>query len=186
MNFRIRSKFIGILVIASLLPLGIALIFFRWFGERYSRQSEGIRYQEAAAHLSHSLTHSLRSEIELFNLWRRLSGIATAVGASHVAQPQQSEAERMAAIEATEALWPTLTAESPQIQGLLQNNLSRQMQLFIAEHRNFAEIFITDREGRLIAATQKTSDYWAGRVRRWWRGGGAAGCGHGLAGGAEL
>ncbi len=168
MNFRIRSKFIGILVIASLLPLGIALIFFRWFGERYSRQSEGIRYQEAAAHLSHSLTHSLRSEIELFNLWRRLSGIATAVGASHVAQPQQSEAERMAAIEATEALWPTLTAESPQIQGLLQNNLSRQMQLFIAEHRNFAEIFITDREGRLIAATQKTSDYWQAD-EAWWQ-----------------
>lgn len=168
MNFRIRSKFIGILIIASLLPLGIALIAFRWFGERYSRQSEGIRYQEAAAHFSHTLTHSLRSEIELFNQWRSLSGIAAAVRATDAEQPAQSEAERMAAIEATEALWPSLAPDSPQLQALLHNDLSRQMQAFIAEHRNFAEIFITDREGRLIAATQKTSDYWQAD-EAWWQ-----------------
>ena len=168
MNFRIRSKFIGILAIASLLPLGIALIAFRWFGERYSRQSEGIRYQEAAAHLSHSLTHSLRSEIELFNQWRILSGIALAVSATDTEQTPRSEAARVAAIEATEALWPTLTPDSPQLQALLHNDLSQQMQAFITEHRNFAEVFITDREGRLIAATQKTSDYWqADEV--WWQ-----------------
>ena len=77
---------------------------------------------------------------------------------SHAEQPPQSQAERMAAIEATEALWPTLRADSPQIRALLENKLSRQMQRFIAEHRNFAEIFVTDPEGRLIAATQKTSD----------------------------
>lgn len=168
MNFRIRSKFIGILVIASLLPLGIALLVFRWFGEHYSRQSEGIRFKEAAAHFSSSMTHSLASEIGLFNQWCMLSEIASAVNTYNSKQPVLSEVERMAVIQATEAVWPSLTADSPRMQALLQNSLSRQLQAFIANHRNFAEILITDRDGRLIAATQKTSDYWQAD-EAWWQ-----------------
>ncbi len=168
MNFRIRTKFIGILVIASLLPLVIALIVFRWFGEHYSRESEGIRFKEAATHFSYSMTKSLTCEIKLFNQWRLLSEIASNVEADHAIQSGLSETERMAEIEATEALWPTLTPDSARIQALLQNDLSLQMQAFMASNQHFAEIFITDRIGRLIAATQKTSDYWQAD-EAWWQ-----------------
>ena len=168
MNFRIRSKFIGILVIASLLPLGIALIVFRWFGEHYSRQSEGIRFKEAAVHFSYSMTHSLVSEIKLFNQWCELRKIASSVNAEQAGQPAWDEAEDVAAIQATEALWPTLNPDSPRLQALLQNELSLQMQAFIANNPHFAEIFITDQMGRLIAATQKTSDYWQAD-EAWWQ-----------------
>ena len=168
MNFRIRSKFIGILVIASLLPLGIALIAFRWFGEHYSRQSEGIRFKEAAAHFSYSMTHSLASEIKLFNQWCELRKIASTVDVDQVEQPGLDEAERSAAIQAIEALWPKLSPDSPRLQALLQNELSLQMQSFMASNQHFAEIFITDRMGRLIAATQKTSDYWQAD-EAWWQ-----------------
>jgi len=168
MNFRIRSKFIGILVIASLLPLGIALIVFRWFGEHYSRQSEGIRFKEAAVHFSDSMTHSLASEIKLFNQWCELRKIASSVNAEQAGQPAWDEAEDVAAIQATEALWPTLNPDSPRLQALLQNELSLKMQAFIANNPHFAEIFITDQMGRLIAATQKTSDYWQAD-EAWWQ-----------------
>ena len=85
-----------------------------------------------------------------------------------VEQPGLDEAERSAAIQAIEALWPTLSPDSPRLQALLQNELSLQMQAFIANNQNFAEIFITDRMGRLIAATQKTSDYWQAD-EAWWQ-----------------
>jgi sigma-B regulation protein RsbU (phosphoserine phosphatase) len=167
MNFRIRSKFIGILVIASLLPLGIALIAFRWFGEHYSRQSEGIRFKDAATHFSESMTHSLTSEIKLFNQWCVLSSIASAVDLDQAELPALKEAEHNA-IQATEALWPTLSNDSPRLQALLQNELALQMQAFMRKNPYFAEIFITDKMGRLIAATQKTSDYWQAD-EAWWQ-----------------
>jgi len=168
MNFRIRSKFIGILVIASLFPLCIALIVFRLFGEHYSRQSEGIRFQEAAMNFSYSMTHSLVSEIKLFNQWCELRKIASIVYADQAGQPAWDEAEDIAAIQAIEALWPSLSSDSQHLQALLQNELSLQMQAFIANNPHFAEIFITDRIGRLIAATQKTSDYWQAD-EAWWQ-----------------
>ncbi|MDG1242877.1 MAG: SpoIIE family protein phosphatase [Opitutae bacterium] len=167
MNFRIRSKFIGILVIASLLPLSIALIAFRWFGEHFSRQSEGIRFEEAAMHFSDSMTHTLASEIKLFNQWCLLSAIASTIDLEQAARPDQIEAKRNA-IQATEALWPTLGPDSPILQALLQNELSLQIQKFMANNLHFAEIFITDRMGRLIASTQKTSDYWQAD-EAWWQ-----------------
>jgi serine phosphatase RsbU (regulator of sigma subunit) len=167
MNFRIRSKFIGILVIASLLPLSIALIAFRWFGEHISRQSEGIRFKEAAMHFSDSMTHTLASEIKLFNQWCLLSAIASTIDLEQAARPDQIEAKRNA-IQATEALWPTLGPDSPILQALLQNELSLQIQKFMANNLHFAEIFITDRMGRLIASTQKTSDYWQAD-EAWWQ-----------------
>jgi sigma-B regulation protein RsbU (phosphoserine phosphatase) len=168
MNLRIRSKFIGILVIASLLPLGIALVTFLLFGERHSRQSEGIRFKEAAAYFSHSLTQSLRSEIALLNQWHSFSDIASAVSAYNAEQSTQSEVERMAAVAATETIWPGLRPDSSQIQALLRTPISLQLRAFIEKDRNFAEILITDQYGRLISATQKTSDYWQAD-EAWWQ-----------------
>ena len=166
MKLRIRSKFIGILAIASLLPLGIALVAFNWFGEQYYRRSQGTICQTAASQLALSISHSLRHEIDLLDEWIDFKDISSQVEAMQTRQPPLAGPQ--AAIDALDARWPSLPVDSPELAACLQNDLARQLKEFQKRNPSFAEIMVTDRLGRLIAATNKTSDYWQAD-ELWWQ-----------------
>ena len=166
MKLRIRSKFIGILAIASLLPLGIALIAFNWFGEQYYRRSQGTICQTAASQLALSISRSLRHEIDLLDEWIDFTDISSQVEAMD--KHDQPGPGLQASIDALDARWASLPEDAPELAACLQNGLARQLKEFQKRNPNFAEIMVTDSLGRLIAATNKTSDYWQAD-ELWWQ-----------------
>ena len=162
----IRSKFIGILVVASLLPLGIAMVAFNWFGEQYYRRSQGTICQTAASQLALSISRSLRHEIDLMDEWVDFTDLGARVWAMDDHQPPAAGLQ--ASIDALDARWASLPESAPEVAACLQNDLARQLREFQKRHPNFAEIMVTDQLGRLIAATNKTSDYWQAD-ELWWQ-----------------
>lgn len=166
MKLRIRSKFIGILVVASLLPLSIALVTFNWFGEQYYRRSQGTICQTAASQLALSISRSLRHEIDLLDEWIDFADIGLRVWALDETQPAGDGLQ--ASIDALDARWASLPENAPEVAACLQNDLARQLREFQKRNPNFAEIIVTDQLGRLIAATNKTSDYWQAD-ELWWQ-----------------
>ena len=166
MKLRIRSKFIGILVIASLLPLTVALISFNWFGEQYYRRSQGTICQTAASQVALSISSSLRHEVDLLDEWIGLSKIGPQVAAME--KPDLPESGIQAAVDLLDARWPSLPDDSPEVAACLQNELARHLKEFQKRNPKFAELLVTDRVGRLVAATNKTTDYWQAD-ERWWQ-----------------
>ncbi|MEI8311967.1 MAG: SpoIIE family protein phosphatase [Verrucomicrobiota bacterium] len=166
MKLRIRSKFIGILVVASLLPLSIALVTFNWFGEQYYRRSQGTICQTAASQLALSISRSLRHEIDLLDEWIDFADIGLRVWSLEGSLPGGPVLQ--ASIDALDARWASLPEDAPEVAACLQNDLARQLREFQKRNPNFAEIIVTDQLGRLIAATNKTSDYWQAD-ELWWQ-----------------
>lgn len=165
-KLRIRSKFIGILVVASLLPLSIALVTFNWFGEQYYRRSQGTICQTAATQLALAISHSLRHEIDLMDEWVDFADIGARVYETE--DKNASVKDLQASIDALDARWASLPESAPEVAACLDNELARQLREFKKRNPNFAEILVTDQLGRLIAATNKTSDYWQAD-ELWWQ-----------------
>ncbi len=74
-NLRIRTKFIGILIIAAVLPLGIALVAVNVIGYRYYRKSQGVLFQSISQSLAHTLSTSINRNIELCDDWLMRAGL---------------------------------------------------------------------------------------------------------------
>lgn len=166
MKLSIRSKFIGILAVAVLLPLAIAVLTFNWFGERTFQNSQGAVCQATASQLALSITYSLRHEIESLQKWIDFAGLGLQVQA--LGKGLLPGGGDQKSTDALDARWPGLAADAPEVAACLQNDLARQLRDFQKRNPSFSEILVTDRLGRLVAATNKTSDY--GQAdEHWWQ-----------------
>lgn len=168
LKLRIRIKFIGILILASVLPLCLALFAAQTLGYRYYQRAQGTLFQARAEHLAGSLSLAVNEQVHSLTAWVALSDLAARVAEINTATLSQSDEEVRAQIAATEARWPGLTASSPELRGYLEHPLAAELRAFQAIHPLFAEIFITDARGRLVASTDKTSDF--GQADEdWWQ-----------------
>lgn len=159
MKLRIRTKFIGILILASVLPLCLALFAAQTLGYRYYRRAQGTLFQARAEHLASSLSLAVNEQVRSLAAWAALSDLAERVAAINAATPPQTEPEFRAQIAATEARWPALTASSEELRGYLEHPLAAELRAFQSINPLFVEIFVTDARGRLVAATEKTAGY---------------------------
>src|SRR2546426_868269 len=75
MRLGIRTKFIGILVIAAIIPLCIAISAIWVLGHYYYRREKGALFQASAMHLAQSLDLVLNKQIEEINDWLALSDL---------------------------------------------------------------------------------------------------------------
>lgn len=78
MPLRIRSKFIGILLIAAVFPLLVALVAIEVLGYRYYRNERGRLLEATANFIAVSISHNLVREIEKFADWINLAHVNTA------------------------------------------------------------------------------------------------------------
>jgi len=73
-----------------------------------------------------------------------------------------------AKLENLDQQWDTASDNDPLIQEILNNPLAAELKLFQARFPDHVEIFVTDRYGALLAATNRTTDYYqAGEA--WWQ-----------------
>lgn len=169
-NLRIRSKFIGILIMAAVLPVTAALLVFETLGYRSYRDARGRLHEARAQYMAVVLSELVRQQLESLDDWAALSTLAQNV--SRIAEPTKAESpeEIKTLVGAIEARWPAMGVEDPFLKGILTNEIAGQLNAFRSLHQVFAEIFVTDMSGRLLAATAKTTDYWQADELWWQRG----------------
>ena len=163
MRLGIRAKLIGTLLLAGLLPLALALGVMLIGVIELRIHSRGRMHRALAEQQAAHLSTILGSQVELANLINELPGTADFLRRANKIPPL-SQAE----IDKIEAAWPKLPDTDPQIAACLQNEIARRWQAVARDQRRFAEVMITDLSGRLVAATNKTSDYFQAD-EDWWQ-----------------
>ena len=170
MQLGIRTKFIGILLVAAVIPLCIGIIVVWVLGANHYRREKGVLFESLAIHLARGLNQVVDAQIEELDDWLLLSDLYQRIRVYNGTLPALTEAEFAARIQQIEARWPTLDATSPELRDVLANDMARHLEEFRALHPLFAEIFVTDIKGQLVASTEKTSDYWQADELWWQRG----------------
>ncbi|HUI08381.1 MAG TPA: SpoIIE family protein phosphatase [Verrucomicrobiae bacterium] len=168
MHLGIRTKFIGILVVAAVVPFAIAIVTIWVLGDHYYRRDKGALFQDSATHLAESLDMTLGKEIEELSDWLLLSDLTSRIKDINRHLPDLTREQFLAHIQDVEACWPTLDRASPELERILTNDISRQLKAFQSVCPLFAEILVTDIKGQLVGATGKTSDYWQAD-EDWWQ-----------------
>lgn len=155
----LRGKFALALIVASVLPLAVGVIVLQTAGFRHLLAERG-RVHEAEAHsLAASLDLSVAGEAGKLRTWLDARPEAARLAA------RASEADELAGgaiqreLEATEELWGELGPRDEPLRSLLANPAAASLREFLASNPNVAELILSDRFGRLIAATRKTSDF---------------------------
>jgi sigma-B regulation protein RsbU (phosphoserine phosphatase) len=168
MELSIRTKFIGILMVAAVVPLCIAIAAIWILGQRYDLRDKGAFFQDSARHLAENLDLALRKEIEELSDWLVLSDLAPQIKLINKALPALTPQQFKARIDDIESRWSTLDPAGPELRPLLDNDMARELREFQSVCPLFAEILVTDVRGQLVAATGKTSDYWQAD-EDWWQ-----------------
>jgi len=170
MRLGIRTKFIGILVVAAGMPLCIGIITVWVLGSYHYRREKGVLFETLAIHLAQGLNQTVDKPVEELDDWLLLSDLYERINVHNETQPRLTDAEFAAHIREMEARWPGFDATAPELRRVLANDIARRLEEFRLLHPLFAEIFVTDGKGQLVAATGKTSDYWQADEAWWQRG----------------
>lgn len=166
----IRGKFIGILVLAGVIPVCVALLLFETFGYRSYRLALGRLQETRAQHLAQSLGDVVRRELESLDDFIAQSNLHERVLAAGKVIAAETPDDLKTQVSGIESRWAKLGVEDELVQNTLSNDISRHLISFRSRHRMFAEVFVTDSQGSLLAATRKTSDFWQADEGWWQRG----------------
>jgi hypothetical protein len=166
MKLSLRTKLLGILLLTGALPLLLALIVVQTLGFRHLVSVQGAIYQSEATHVGHDLQLLLERDVKNLSYLVILANLPALVeGATKAPVPADLRQSRTSELN---TLWKTLPLDSPEVQSVLHNELAAKLRAFQRANPLFVEILVADSEGRLLAATGKTTDY-DQSDESWWR-----------------
>ncbi|NOX53511.1 MAG: hypothetical protein GXP27_03565 [Planctomycetes bacterium] len=148
--------------------LGVVLLCFvssgcdRWFGPA----CDGMEQPSAAKPLPFApeVDTVLRQKLDVL---QSLAADPAVVQAAQEGSRKNGQLSADAICELDEQ-WRNAPVDSHLVQPLLTNACARSLLAFQEEHDGFPEIFVTDREGLVVGATNKTSDYYQAD-EDWWK-----------------
>jgi phosphoserine phosphatase RsbU/P len=168
LHLGIKAKFIGILVIAAVLPLAIGITAIWMLGYRDVKRDRGVLFESAASHLALGLTENIQSQFEALDELTHNPELAERLARENDRFGVSTAAELSNRVAEIDAHWPGLSETDPSVQAVLTNALAQTLGEFRSRHPFFAEILVTDARGQLAGATGKTSDY--GQAdEAWWQ-----------------
>lgn len=153
MKLSIRAKLVAILFIASALPLLVGIVSVEFLGFRDFRRNKGQLYQASATHFANGLVQLAGDQIQRLSDWTTLSNLA----AEMEKFPPVSK-ERAKYLEQNWNYFFPGT-HSTELDSVLNNRIAHQLVAFQKRNPMFAEIFVTDNNGYILASTDRTSDY---------------------------
>ncbi|MBL7115265.1 MAG: hypothetical protein ISS35_05820 [Kiritimatiellae bacterium] len=159
---KIRTKLVGIVSVALLLPLLLGLFYVRRIGESYYLKQKGILYLTIAKELADAMETGVRNEFSHVRNWIEISPLLDLVQAVELAPLN------MERVQQVEEIWPELSPDDEPLRTILTGPLAQHLNVFSRMYPVFAEIMVTDRFGCLIGATNPTTDYWQAD-EAWWR-----------------
>ncbi len=164
---RIQPRILILFLILGIPPLILAHLLLVTRAENRFRDVVGTYFGQTAQQLQAGLIHYIEGlEVQIANL-TTVAEIQQIVHRSNQSVP--SEQTFQAQMEQIDRDWPSLSPETSQ---LMTQVLDNPASAFIREHNRvtaaFREILVSDRFGRLVAASGKTSDYFQAD-EPWWR-----------------
>src|SRR4051794_1411135 len=163
MRLGIRGKLVGTLLLAGLLPLALGLGAILVGVVQLRVQSRGRMHRALAQQQAGHLSAILGEQIELANLVDGMPGTADFLRNAD-ARPTLTQDQ----IDEIERSWPKLRAGDPPLKECLDNEVALRWRSVAKSQPRFTEVMVTDASGRLVAATDKTSDYYQAD-EQWWQ-----------------
>ncbi len=164
----IQGKIILLAVTIGLLPgiVGVTLTYFG--GTNLLKSSIGNNFHEIARKESEYLRGVIEKEIDEVHSLSISPFIRQYVEAANQRYDGKDNKEISREINSIENIWPRLNENSAIIKNILKNELAEHLKEYKKrESQEYAEIFITDIKGAIIAATNKTTDYFQAD-EKWW------------------
>lgn len=159
---KIHVKLIGFISAALVVPLLLGIFYIRHFGKVYYQKEQGIIHLMIAEELSGTLQDGIRQKFEQVLNWVSLSPIPSLAAAVPASSPAMEDVQR------AESVWAASAGTAGGIeQVILSSPVSESIRAFQQLNPEFAEILMTDRYGRLIGASNPTTDYWQAD-EAWW------------------
>lgn len=159
---KLREKTISILLLALLLPLTLEIFYVRHMATDYYTQQQGTLYLTIATELSESFSLGIARQMNLLQNW--IGSLSAGEMIAEMPLPDNDSVEN----EILDARWNTLSATDEPLKSILENPVSQTLKRIRQIRPFYAEILLTDRYGRLIAATNPSSDYLQSD-EAWWQ-----------------
>jgi serine phosphatase RsbU (regulator of sigma subunit) len=167
------GKFVVALLVAAALPFGVGLVVFENNGYQHLLSERGKLHEMEAMTLVKALEQASFSQGETLMAWIEAdSRVIDALRVSNQSLAARLPEEVTREIRTLDEIWAGLPLSDPRVGAILENPASESLRRFQQMHPEVAEVMATDRSGRLIAATGKTSDL--GQAdEAWWTSGAA-------------
>lgn len=159
MKLSLRKKIMGMIVLVGGLLLLLALAVIWTLGYRHRVAEQGAGFQREAAHVAGSIWRVVDADISKLNDLIVIGDLAVLAAAEARSGPSVAEVE---------SRWKMLPPTDPAVRAVLENPLAAKLRRFQQVNPLVVELLVADGEGRLIAATGKTSDY-DQSDETWWR-----------------
>ncbi len=160
----IRYKLIITLILTGIFPLIIAVSITHYFGISQRKEIIGNTFQQLSEKACDSIKIMIIEDIKSV---KQLSVLPITIEflKSESSRPNKIS---MSEIMKLERQWEDLTEKDKILKELLENELSTTLKAFKSVETSFGEILVTEKTGRLVASTNKTSDYWQAD-EDWWQ-----------------
>jgi serine phosphatase RsbU (regulator of sigma subunit) len=171
----LQGKFVIALFVSAVLPFLVGLAIFETSGFRHLLSERGKLHYTEARHLAAELDQTADELGGMLQTW-----LAADPALMEFVSTRNRELEQRAPDEVAsetimlDEVWPSLTPSDGRLSAVLANPGAESLQRFGSLHPEVAEVLVTDVQGRLIAATNKSSDY-NQADEEWWRKGAALG-----------
>jgi signal transduction histidine kinase len=158
----IRAKLVALLGLVALIPLTAALLTMSIGGRALFTRAFGSMLLQAASAEAASMNAALAAELAKFRLAVEYEPALVDDLATHKAELPPA---RLAELD---AVWPTIALTEEPMAGVLNHPLAVKLRRFKEDNPAVVKVLVTDRFGQLVAATQRTEDFYQAD-EDWWR-----------------
>jgi signal transduction histidine kinase/HAMP domain-containing protein len=160
----IRYKLIITLVLTGIVPLLIAIAITHYVGISQRKEIIGNTFQQLSEKACDSINTMLTEDIKSVKQLSVLPATITFLEAESLKSNKKDKSE----ITKIEKQWEKRTEKDELLKQVLENELSKTLKAFGNVEGSFGEILATEKTGRLVASTDKNSDYWQAD-EDWWQ-----------------
>jgi HAMP domain-containing protein len=159
---KVHAKLVSLVAGALVVPFFLGIFYIRYVGQRYYREQQGLVHLMVAEELADTLKSGVQQKFMQMQTWVSVSPLYVFVEREGGAEFDISDVERV------ESKWSDSQHTNETLKAILSNPLSMYIRTFQRINSEFAEILVTDRQGRLVGATNPTTDYLQ-RDEFWWK-----------------
>lgn len=149
MKLSLRTKIMGMIVLVGALLLMLALAVIWTLGYRQRVVEQGDTFRGEASYVASGMRRVIEGDISKLDDLIAVGDLARLMEENRSAQPLAS----------LETEWASLPVEDPRVRATIENPVASRLSAFHRVNPLIVELIVADAEGRLIAATGKTSDY---------------------------
>lgn len=150
MKLSLRTKIMGMIVFVGVLLLLLALSVVWVLGYKQRVAEQGGNFQSEALHLADSIRRLVNSDISKLN---------DLIAVGEFSRLLANEPSRTEPASEIDIRWGGLNPGDSPLAEILRSDISLKLKAFREVNPLVVELLVADAQGRLVAATGKTSDY---------------------------